>query len=204
MASVGRDYIPPLRGKDLVGKAGPAQAAELSREQIHEACDASLKRLQTSYLDLYQLHWPSRYTPIFAARRYERRHERNSTAIDEQVAAIGELIAAGKIRAWGLSNENAFGVSAFVNAATRLGVPMPITIQVRGISNPVANQPLSDVWPCPSAFSVPIPSPFLPLTMHHLAPSLSLPLTLPLPPRASPHSFPSASRRSFPQCRFRS
>ena len=68
--------------------------------------------LQTTYLDLYQLHWPERYTPCFGALGYVRANERqDAVAIEEQVAAIGQLIKSGKIRYWGLSNENSFGVT---------------------------------------------------------------------------------------------
>jgi len=130
----GRGYIVAERKKTL-GIEVPADQSfvtHLSREQILEACDASLKRLQTDYLDLYQLHWPERYTPIFGSLKYERASERPAgdyASIEEQVLAMGELIKAGKIRYWGLSNENAFGVTKFVHACEQLGVPLPVSIQ---------------------------------------------------------------------------
>ncbi|EKX34216.1 hypothetical protein GUITHDRAFT_80744 [Guillardia theta CCMP2712] len=103
---------------------------KVPRQQILEACDASLRRLQTNYLDLYQLHWPERYTPGFGALAYQRCLERvDSVPIEEQVAAMGELIKQGKIRYWGISNENAFGVAKFVMAAEKLQVPLPVSIQ---------------------------------------------------------------------------
>ena len=134
VASYGRDYVPARRAVELAGgdagaAAGAPAQCRLTREQIVTACDASLRRLGTETIDLYYLHWPERYTNIFAARAYKRAGERASTPIDEQVSAMGELLAAGKIRAWGLSNENAHGVARFLEAAARLGVPPPVSIQ---------------------------------------------------------------------------
>eukprot|EP00199_Chlamydomonas_sp_CCMP681_P001917 CAMPEP_0119115702 /NCGR_PEP_ID=MMETSP1180-20130426/51888_1 /TAXON_ID=3052 ORGANISM="Chlamydomonas cf sp, Strain CCMP681" /NCGR_SAMPLE_ID=MMETSP1180 /ASSEMBLY_ACC=CAM_ASM_000741 /LENGTH=370 /DNA_ID=CAMNT_0007104791 /DNA_START=109 /DNA_END=1221 /DNA_ORIENTATION=- len=102
----------------------------LDRANIHAAVDASLRRLQTTYIDLYQLHWPTRYAPLWGSRQYRPELERdNIPSVDEQVSAVGELITAGKIRNWGLSNETTYGVCQFCEAARRLGVPLPITIQ---------------------------------------------------------------------------
>lgn len=129
VASFGRDYIPALRGVDLGGAPDPAQPARLTRAQVARALDSSLARLETTYVDLYQLHWPERYTNIFGARAYDRSAERDSTPIDEQVLAMKDALDSGKIRAWGLSNENGVGVAAFLEACERLGVPKPVSIQ---------------------------------------------------------------------------
>lgn len=112
--SKGRGYLVEKRKTTLGTELGDPSsfATHLSRDQIFEACEASLKRLQTTYLDLYQLHWPERYTPCFGELAYKRSKERSdAVAIEEQVAALGELIKSGKIRYWGLSNENCFGVT---------------------------------------------------------------------------------------------
>ena len=93
------------------------------------ACDASLRRLRTDYIDLYQLHWPDRYAPNFGQSVYDPKQERDAVPIKETVAALGELIAAGKIRHYGLSNETTYGVCEFVRAADELGVPRPVSIQ---------------------------------------------------------------------------
>lgn len=109
---------------------GEPKDARLDRESILAACDASLRRLQTDYIDLYQLHWPDRYAPIFGSTAYDRTREREgSVSIKETVAALGELVKAGKIKHWGLSNESTFGVCEFVRKADELGVPRPISIQ---------------------------------------------------------------------------
>ena len=109
----------------------PKQKADcrLDKESIHMACDASLRRLQTDYIDLYQLHWPDRYCPGFGTAVYDPSKERDAVPIKDTVAALGELIAAGKIRHYGLSNETTYGVCEFVRAADELGVARPVTIQ---------------------------------------------------------------------------
>lgn len=113
--------------------ADAIECPDLTRDQILTACDASLKRLQTSYIDLYQLHWPSRYAPVFGKRQYiysaASADGADGAPIEESVAAIGELIKAGKVRFWGLSNETPFGLCAFAAAAKKLGVPAPVSVQ---------------------------------------------------------------------------
>ena len=101
----------------------------LDAESVKMACDASLRRLQTEYIDLYQLHWPDRYAPNFGSSVYDPSKERDAVPIKETVAALGELIAAGKIKHYGLSNETTYGVCEFVRAADELGVPRPVSIQ---------------------------------------------------------------------------
>lgn len=107
----------------------PSADCRLDRESVLMACDASLRRLRTDYIDLYQLHWPDRYAPNFGQSVYDPTKERDAVPIKETVAALGELIAAGKIRHYGLSNETTFGVCEFVRAADELGVPRPVSIQ---------------------------------------------------------------------------
>jgi aryl-alcohol dehydrogenase-like predicted oxidoreductase len=106
---------------------------DLTRSQILSACDASLRRLQTTFLDLYQLHWPSRYAPVFGKRQFDYKAAEAEGAdgvpIEESVAAVGELIAQGKVKHWGVSNETPFGLCKFVEAARKLGVPPPVSIQ---------------------------------------------------------------------------
>uniref|UniRef100_A0A7S0HQ62 NADP-dependent oxidoreductase domain-containing protein n=1 Tax=Hanusia phi TaxID=3032 RepID=A0A7S0HQ62_9CRYP len=111
------------------GKPTPAPA-RLDAASIIEACDASLKRLQTNYIDLYQIHWPDRYAPLFGSLCYNPQKERpDSVPIAEQVAAVKQLIDSGKIRYYGLSNETTFGVCQWVQAADKIGCPRPVSIQ---------------------------------------------------------------------------
>jgi aryl-alcohol dehydrogenase-like predicted oxidoreductase len=101
----------------------------LDRESVIAACDASLHRLKTDYIDLYHIHCPDRYTATSGQRVYDPTKERVDVPIKETVAALGELITTGKIRHYGLSNETTFGVCEYVRAADELGVPRPVSIQ---------------------------------------------------------------------------
>ncbi|MGO4378408.1 aldo/keto reductase [Pseudoduganella sp. RAF53_2] len=98
-------------------------------KNLRAAVDASLERLQTDYIDLYQLHWPSRNAPIFGNNSFDPQRERKAVAIEETLAALGELIKEGKIRHVGVSNETSWGVSEFVKQAESLGLPRIATIQ---------------------------------------------------------------------------
>lgn len=109
-----------------------APNSRLEREQILAALEGSLRRLQTDYIDLYQLHWPDRAGPgLFGKNQFnpDRAAAYAPVEFDEQVEAVGELIKAGKVRHWGVSNETAYGVTKFAEVAARLGVPPPVTIQ---------------------------------------------------------------------------
>jgi aryl-alcohol dehydrogenase-like predicted oxidoreductase len=101
----------------------------INRKNVQQAVSDSLRRLQTDYIDLYQIHWPDRYVPQFGATAYEPENERASTPIPEQLEAIAEVIRAGKVRYWGVSNETPWGVTAFAHAARQLGLPAPVSIQ---------------------------------------------------------------------------
>jgi len=114
----------PARGFTWI-RGGP----RITREHIHAAIDGSLRRLQTDYVDLYQIHWPDRYVPMFGGTCYDVTQERDSTPIAEQLGAMGELIQTGKVRYVGLSNETPWGVMEFVRCAEQLGLPKIISIQ---------------------------------------------------------------------------
>src|SRR5512135_2087288 len=101
----------------------------INREHINAAIDGSLRRLQTDYVDLYQIHWPDRYVPMFGATHYDAAQERETVPIEEQLAVLGKLVKAGKVRYVGVSNETPWGVCQFVQAAQRLGLPKIVSIQ---------------------------------------------------------------------------
>jgi aryl-alcohol dehydrogenase-like predicted oxidoreductase len=103
--------------------------ARLDAASIEAALAASLRRLRTEYVDLYQLHWPDRYVPLFGQTVYDIKSERPSVPFEETVAVLGKLIKEGKIRYWGVCNETPYGVSELVRAADKLGVPRPVSIQ---------------------------------------------------------------------------
>jgi aryl-alcohol dehydrogenase-like predicted oxidoreductase len=101
----------------------------LDAKNIRAAVDASLARLQTDYIDLYQLHWPSRNVPIFGANQFEPQKERASVPVEETLAVLGELIQEGKIRHIGVSNESPWGVCEYIKQAEMKGLPRIATIQ---------------------------------------------------------------------------
>lgn len=103
--------------------------ARLDRANLFAAVEASLRRLNTDYIDLYQLHWPDRKANRFGARGYQPGDDEGATPIAETLQALGELVAAGKIRYVGLSNETAWGVMTFLRLADELGLPRVVSIQ---------------------------------------------------------------------------
>ena len=102
---------------------------DLTREVIAEAVDTSLARLQTDYIDLYQIHWPQRNVPMFGSTEFDPSKEKDGPPIWEQVEGMAAMIKTGKIRHYGLSNETAWGVCHFHEAARDLGLPGPVTLQ---------------------------------------------------------------------------
>ncbi len=102
---------------------------ELTRANITEAVNASLARLKTDYLDLYQIHWPGRNVPMFGVTRFDPSKETQAVPILEQIETMAALIKAGKIRHYGLSNETTWGVCEFLRLARAHGLPPPLTIQ---------------------------------------------------------------------------
>ena len=114
----------PARGFTWI-RNGP----RITREHINAAIDGSLRRLQTDYVDLYQLHWPDRYVPMFGATSYGVTQERDSTPIAEQLQALAELVQAGKVRHIGLSNETPWGVSEFLRCAETQNLPKIVSVQ---------------------------------------------------------------------------
>lgn len=114
----------PARGFEWI-RGGP----RIIRQQIEQAIDASLKRLQTDYLDLYQIHWPDRNVPMFGQSHFNPENEREAETIAEQLKVFSELIDAGKIRYLGLSNETPWGLNKFLSVASEAGSPRIISIQ---------------------------------------------------------------------------
>ena len=100
-----------------------------SKSALTEAVNDSLKRLQTDYIDLYQLHWPERFTNTFGNRGYNHiSKEKWEDNFSEILFNLNELIKEGKIRHIGLSNENPWGVMRFLEESKQ-NLPRMITIQ---------------------------------------------------------------------------
>lgn len=99
------------------------------RKHIEAALNASLKRLQTDTIDLYQLHWPERSTNYFGQLGYVHNPNEQNVPMEETLRVLGDQIKAGKIRYIGLSNETPWGVMHALNVAANLKLPRVVSIQ---------------------------------------------------------------------------
>ena len=101
----------------------------LDRANIEAAVDASLARLRTDYLDLYQLHWPDRETNYFGQLGYNHPEQDDSVPLLETLQVLADLVRAGKIRHVGLSNETPWGAMRLLALAETHGLPRMVSIQ---------------------------------------------------------------------------
>jgi len=102
---------------------------QLDRENIVAAVDASLKRLQTDYIDLYQLHWPDRTTNFFGRLEYRHDEHESSVPIEETLETLDGLVRVGKVRHIGVSNETPWGVSRYLHLSEMRQWPRIASIQ---------------------------------------------------------------------------
>jgi len=119
IAGPGEDWLPHIR----------AGKTRFDRTHIEAALNASLKRLQTDYLDLYQLHWPERNTNFFGQLGFSPAQPDDFTPIAETLQALDAQVRAGKIRHIGVSNETPWGVMGFLQAAEQCGLARIVSVQ---------------------------------------------------------------------------
>jgi aryl-alcohol dehydrogenase-like predicted oxidoreductase len=100
-----------------------------NRKNIRAAIEGSLRRLQTDYVDLYQLHWPDRNTPLFGQYQFDPEKERDFVPLAETLEALAELVKEGRVRCIGLSNETPWGVMQFVRLAEERNLPRVVSVQ---------------------------------------------------------------------------
>ena len=116
--------------------AGPSRGMPWIREgsgmtaqDILNSCDASLKRLKTDVIDLYQIHWPERHVPAFGVMYFDPAKAAIETSLHAQLEAMAQLVKAGKVRHIGLSNETPYGTHEFIRLAEQHGLPRVQTVQ---------------------------------------------------------------------------
>lgn len=116
------------RGDANSGMSHIRGGPRLNREQIFEAIDASLTRLQTDYVDLYQIHWPERRTNFFSQLGYTHGDD-DGVSIEETLSAMDELVKLGKVRHIGISNESAWGLMEYLRLSREKDLPRIASIQ---------------------------------------------------------------------------
>lgn len=118
----------PARGMDWV-RGG---SANVTPQQMTQACEDSLTRLQTDVIDLYQIHWPLRHVTAFGITYFDPEQDKarsENTPILEQLQTLDKLVKAGKVRHIGLSNETPYGVMEFTRLAEQHGFARIVSVQ---------------------------------------------------------------------------
>ncbi len=113
------DWVPHIRN---------GQAC-LDKNNIERAVEASLRRLQTDYLDLYQIHWPDRKTNFFGKLGYQYPEQSPPTTLEETLSVLADLVKTGKVRYIGVSNETPWGVMEYLRLSEKLNLPRIVSIQ---------------------------------------------------------------------------
>jgi aryl-alcohol dehydrogenase-like predicted oxidoreductase len=128
-----RDRV--ILGTKVVGRGDATWFREnraptrLTRDQVFEAVDKSLRRLRTDYIDLYQVHWPDRPMAFGSNPTRFRPMEGDEVPIGETLEALGELVKRGKVRFIGISNESGWGTMTWLQEADQRGLPRVQSIQ---------------------------------------------------------------------------
>ncbi|MDT0593425.1 aldo/keto reductase [Glaciecola petra] len=133
---------PYMREKLIIATkiAGPGfqyirDSSMISSSTIQTAIEGSLQRLNTDYIDVYQLHWPNRNSPHFG-KHWINHIKPSKTNVEQEVdrmrdivTGIGSAIESGKIRHWGLSDDTCWGIHTYLKLCQELNVPKPVSIQ---------------------------------------------------------------------------
>ncbi|EOD78446.1 putative oxidoreductase YeaE, aldo/keto reductase family [Grimontia indica] len=101
----------------------------LDRRNLRQAVNDSLARLQTDYIDLYQVHWPQRHVNSFGQLNYDHQDENSGVTLLDTLDALAELVREGKIRHIGVSNETPWGVMSYLRLAEKHSLPRIVSIQ---------------------------------------------------------------------------
>lgn len=116
--------------------AGPSETMQylrggprLNARHINQAVDDSLRRLQTEYIDLYQVHWPERRTNYFGSLGYRHEDDAGAVPIAETYEALARLVESGKVRAIGVSNETPWGVAEYLRLSRETSGPRIASVQ---------------------------------------------------------------------------
>jgi len=129
-------FATKCNGAGIGGSTG--EAHDYNADVLLASCKASIERLRCEYIDLYYLHFPVRDMPLFGCasffpdgkhRPFQFMNKGQVTDFEASVLAVKKLLDAGLIKHWGLSNENAYGVTMFCLTCDKLGVPRPVCVQ---------------------------------------------------------------------------
>lgn len=120
-----------VTGRSERSWARGGKEARLNRDHINRAVEGSLRRLQTDYLDLYQIHWPDRRLGLWGegSGSYVHKNDSDEIAIGETLEAMSDLVREGKVRAIGLSNETPWGLSQYLSLSETQGLPRIVSVQ---------------------------------------------------------------------------
>ncbi len=129
-----------IQRKDVVIATKITGGRNVNPKNIKADCAGSLKRLGIDYIDVYQLHWPQRYSPQSnwgQSLKYNIESDEDNywrmfggpTSFEDLCLSMEELVQEGKIRGWGLCNDNAYGLTACTRTAKMLGTTPPCSIQ---------------------------------------------------------------------------
>ena len=103
---------------------------KFDKKNLNQAVNDSLKRLNTDYIDLYQLHWPERNAPVFGQLDFKHDLKDNKwTPIEEVLENLDNIVKSGKIRYIGLSNETAWGITKFLHCSEKKKLSKPVSVQ---------------------------------------------------------------------------